>query len=428
MKVLVVGQGAREHALAQRLSKDSGVSAVLCAPGNAGTAAFADNLDVKATDVAAIVGAAKERGVGLVVVGPEAPLVAGLVDALAEEGILAFGPSRAAAELEGSKIFAKELMAKKKVPTAAFRVFDDAGEAERYVREADRPLVVKADGLAAGKGVVVADDADEAVGAIDRIMRQRAFGDAGARLLIEERMSGPEVSYHVVCDGERYVALASAQDHKRVYDGDRGPNTGGMGAYSPAPMVTEAVEQRILTEVVEPTLAGMREAGTPFRGVLFVGLMITDEGPRVLEYNVRFGDPECETLMTRWKGDVLPLLLGAAKGDLSEVTPAWEAPASMCVVIASGGYPGKYAVGKAIGGLETASSVEGVTVFHAGTKTEGDGYVTAGGRVLAVTAIGDSVDQAAERAYRAVDAITIEGKHFREDIGWQARSARSKSS
>jgi len=418
---MVVGQGAREHALAHKLSEDSGVTSVLCAPGNAGTAAFAENVGVAAGDVEALVALAKERDVGLVVVGPEAPLVAGLVDALEAQGIAAFGPSKAAAQLEGSKIFSKELMAKVGVPTASFWAFDDASAAEAHVREVNGPLVVKADGLAAGKGVVVADDADEAVGAIDRIMRQRAFGDAGKRLLIEERMSGPEVSYHVVCDGERYVALASAQDHKRAYDGDRGPNTGGMGAYSPPPMVTAEMERQILEEVVEPTLAGMREAGTPFRGVLFVGIMIVDGAPKVLEYNVRFGDPECETLMTRWKGDVLPLLLGAAKGDLSGVEPAWEAPASMCVVLASGGYPGSYPVGRAIGGLDVAAAMEGVEVFHAGTKTEGDGYVTAGGRVLAVTAIGADVEEAAKRAYAAADAIEFDDKHHRRDIGWQAR-------
>jgi phosphoribosylamine--glycine ligase len=422
MKVLVVGQGAREHALAYALSRDTGVHEVLCAPGNAGTAAFAENVVVSATDLPALVELAKSREVGLVVVGPEAPLVAGLVDALEAEGIAAFGPSKAAAALEGSKVFSKELMAKMGVPTAAFRVFDEAGAADAHVREANRPLVVKADGLAAGKGVVVADDADEAVGAIDRMMRQRAFGDAGRRLLIEERLSGPEVSYHVVCDGEGYVALASAQDHKRAYDGDRGPNTGGMGAYSPAPMVTPEIEARILEEVVEPTLRGMREAGTPFRGVLFVGVMIVDGAPMVLEYNVRFGDPECETLMARWKGDVLPLLLGAATGDLSSVVPAWEAPASMTVVLASGGYPGKHAVGKAIEGVTAANDLPGVTVFHAGTKAEGDGFVTAGGRVLAVTAIAESIDEAARRAYAAVDVIDFADKHYRTDIGYQARS------
>ncbi len=421
MRVLVIGQGAREHALAFKLAGDSGVSAVLCAPGNGGTAAFAEAVDVSPTDTPGIVAAAKAHGIDLVVVGPEAPLVAGLVDALEAAGISAFGPSQAAARLEGSKIFSKELMAKYGVPTAGFRVFDDPDAAEAYVREANRPLVVKADGLAAGKGVVVADDAEEAVRGIGRIMRDRAFGDAGARLLIEERLVGPEVSYHVVCDGEAYVALAAAQDHKRAFDGDRGPNTGGMGAYSPPPMVTAEVEDRIRREVVEPTLRGMREEGAPFRGVLFVGLMIVDGEPQVLEYNVRFGDPECEALMARWQGDILPLLLGSARGDLSAASPQWEAPASMCVVLASGGYPGTYESGKAIEGLAEAGAMEGVTVFHAGTKREGDAYVTAGGRVLAVTAIGGDIEEAARRAYAAADAIRFEGKQCRRDIGWQAR-------
>lgn len=423
MRVLVVGQGAREHALAWKLSKDSGVSQVICAPGNAGTEAFAENVAVPASDVAGIVALAKAREVGLVVVGPEAPLVAGLVDACEAAGIAAFGPSAAGARLEGSKIFSKELMARAGVPTAGFRVFDDADEATAYVRAAGRPLVVKADGLAAGKGVIVARDADEAVGAIDAMLREGAFGAAGKRVLVEEQLVGPEVSYHVVSDGERYVALAPAQDHKRVFDGDEGPNTGGMGAYSPPPMVTPEIERAICTRVVEPTLAAMREAGTPFRGALFVGLMIVDGAPEVLEFNTRFGDPECECLMTRWQGDVLPLLLGAARGDLSGVALAWEAPASLAVVLASGGYPGRYDKGEAITGLDRAAEVEGVTVFHAGTRREGDATVTDGGRVLTVTAIGQSLDEAAARAYRAADLIDFEGKHCRRDIGWQARGA-----
>ncbi len=421
MKVLVVGNGGREHALAWRLAASPGVDAVYAAPGNAGTARVATNLDVRAEDVAGIVRAAKERQVGLVVVGPEAPLVAGLVDALRAEGVLVFGPSKAAARLEGSKGFAKDFMKRHAIPTAAYRVFEDAARAEAWIRELDRPMVIKADGLAAGKGVVVAGSVAESVAAIDEIMRQRAHGDAGARVVVEERLEGPEVSFHVVCDGTRAVPLAAAQDHKRLCDGDEGPNTGGMGAYSPPPMVDAALEQRILRAVVEPTLRGMAAEGCPLTGVLFVGLMIVDGAPRVLEYNVRFGDPETEVLMARLEGDVLPLLLGAARGDLSGVELRWGAPAALSVVMASEGYPGSGPKGRAIRGIDAANALEGVVVFEAGTRAEGATTVTSGGRVLCVTAAGASVEDAAARAYAGVDAIAFDGAQHRRDIGWQAR-------
>ncbi|MFW6050086.1 MAG: phosphoribosylamine--glycine ligase [Myxococcota bacterium] len=426
-KVLVVGGGGREHALAWRLHQDGDVE-VLCAPGNAGAEAFARTVPASPADVPAVVEQAKLEQVDLVVVGPEAPLVAGLVDALEGVGISAFGPRKAAARLEGSKVAAKEFMQRHGVPTAAFRVFDDADAAEAHVRSLGRPCVVKADGLAAGKGVVVAGGAEEAAAAIDRIMRQRAFGDAGARVVVEERLEGQEVSYHVVCDGQRHVALAPAQDHKRALEGDRGPNTGGMGAYSPPPVVTPEVERRILDGVVAPTLRGMASEGTPYRGALFIGLMVADGEPRVLEYNVRFGDPEAECLMARWDGPILPLLEGAARGDLSAVSPRWKAPCSLCVVLASAGYPGPYEKGKPITGLDEAAAVEGVTVFHAGTRRDGDRYVTAGGRVLAVTAAGATLDEAADRAYAAADRIRFEGKHLRRDIGWRARGGAEHGS
>ena len=419
MKILVVGSGGREHALAWRLQRDG--AEVHAAPGNGGTAAVATNHSVAAADVAAQVALATELGVDLVVVGPEAPLVAGLVDALAEAGIAAFGPTAEGACLEGSKVFAKELMAAAGVPTAGFRVFDDPDAAEAYCRDAGRPLVVKADGLAAGKGVIVARTAGEAVAGIDRLMRQRAFGVAGERVLVEETLVGPEVSYHVLCSGEAYVPLAAAQDHKRLGDGDVGPNTGGMGAYSPPPMVTAEVEAAIRSRVVEPTLRAMVERGTPFRGVLFIGLMIVDGAPKVLEYNVRFGDPECEVLMARFDGNLAETLLAAARGELASVAPKWGAPASLCVVLASEGYPGSYPKGRAITGVDAASTVEGVTVFQAGTRLEGASLLTAGGRVLTVTAVGADLDEAAARAYQAADAIHFEGRQLRRDIGWQAR-------
>lgn len=414
----MVGGGAREHALAWRLHCDG--AEVHIAPGNAGASSVATSHPVAADDIAAQVELARELSVDLVVVGPELPLVNGLVDALGEAGIKAFGPNKSAARLEGSKVFAKEVMARAGVPTAAFQVFDSADAAREYVNAEQRPLVVKADGLAAGKGVTVASNAEEACQAITEIMSERKFGNAGDKVLIEDCLNGEEVSYHVVCDGDRFVALASAQDHKRALDGDKGPNTGGMGAYSPPPVVTQEVEDKILQRVVQPTLDAMRDAGTPFRGTLFIGLMIVEGEPFVLEYNVRFGDPETEVLMARMKTSALKLFSAAAKGDLRGVELEWSAPAALCVVAASGGYPGAYEKGKRIVGLAEANAIEDVHVFHAGTA-EVDGEVhTAGGRVLAVTATGSTLSAARKQAYAAVDTLCFEGIHVRRDIGWRA--------
>lgn len=420
MRVLVVGSGAREHALAWKLKRSPQVKALFCLPGNAGTASVATNLPGSASELDGIVSAAQAQAIDFVVVGPEDPLVLGLVDRLRSVGIVAFGPDKVGAQLEGSKAFSKQLMAEAGVPTAAFQIFTDADQAEAYVRGAGRPLVVKADGLAAGKGVVVARDADEAAAAIDQIMRKRVFGEAGATVVVEETLRGQEVSYHIVSDGERYVALAPAQDHKRVGDGDQGPNTGGMGAYSPPPVVTPEVEQKILARVVEPTLAALKKRGTPFRGALFVGLMVEDGEPSVLEFNTRFGDPETEVILARWQGDLLPLLLGSARGDLRGVEASWSAPCALCVVVASGGYPVSYEKGRRIQGLATAG--QEAIVFHAGTRSEDGHVVTAGGRVLAITATGQTVDEAAARAYTVAQQIHFEGAHYRRDIGHHARA------
>ena len=420
MRVMIVGSGGREHALAARLARSPAVSELLCAPGNGGTAAIARNLPASLEDVPGLCALAREQRADFVVIGPEAPLVLGLVDALAEAGIAAFGPRKAAARFEGSKLYSKQFMHRYGIPTAEFATFSDPHAASAFVRQSGRAWVVKADGLAAGKGVIVANDVAETLQAIDRAMRAREFGAAGETVVLEERLVGQEVSYHVVLDGARFLPLAAAQDHKRIGDGDRGPNTGGMGAYSPPPVVTPEVERRILEQVVEPTLRGFRAEGIDYRGVLFIGLMIEAGQPRVLEFNVRFGDPECEVLMARYGGDLLPLLWGAARGDLSRVEPRWDTPSALCVVLAAPGYPGPIQRGLPISGLADAERVPGVVVSHAGTSRDGDRLLTSGGRVLCVTASGPNIDSVAASAYRAVDLIRFDGMQFRRDIGHHA--------
>jgi phosphoribosylamine--glycine ligase len=424
MKVMVVGSGAREHALASCIVRSPRVKSLVCAPGNAGTAAIAESLPLDVEDAAAVRKAAESAGVDLVVIGPEVPLVAGAVDACEQAGIPAFGPRRQGARLEGSKVFAKRFMVDCGVPTAGFEVFEEADRAEAYIRSRSQPVVIKADGLAAGKGAIVASNTEEALAAVDLIMRRRELGAAGDSVVIEDRLRGEEVSYHIVCDGDRYVPLAASQDHKAVFEGDQGPNTGGMGAYSPPPVVTPAMEKVIIEQVVDPTIAGLKKKGIQFRGVLYFGLMIVDGVPNVLEFNTRFGDPETQVLVTRWQGDIVDLLMGSARGDLSGVEPRWEAPASVCVVLASQGYPGSYPKGREISGLEEVASLEGVQVFHAGTKLQDGKVVTSGGRVLSVTAVGPDIDTAADLAYRGVSRIRFQGVHFRKDIGWRARTRR----
>ena len=424
-RVIVVGSGAREHALAAAIASRE-LHELIVSPGNAGTASVPGcrNADVRADDVPGLVELAVRERASLVVVGPEQPLVLGLVDALAARGVRAFGPSRAAARLEGSKAFMKRFCERHAIPTARFAVFDDADAAERHVRASAEPLVVKADGLAAGKGVVVAASADEACAAIDRMMRKGEFGDAGRTVVLEERLGGEEASFHVVCDGERAIALAPAQDHKRVGDGDTGPNTGGMGAYAPAPVVTAGVHAQVMKDIVAPTLAGLAGEGMPFRGVLFVGLMIERDVPRVLEYNVRFGDPETTVLVPTYGGDWLELLDAAAAGDLSRVAspePHRRAPdAALSIVMAAAGYPGKPRTGDRIEGLDRPLP-PGAFVRHAGTALAADGtVVTAGGRVLVVGAQAATLAEAARTAYAVADGIRWPGEHHRRDIGRRA--------
>jgi len=418
-RILVVGGGSREHALAHAMRAHD----VILAPGNAGTAEVGRNVPVQATDVSALVDLAERERVDLVVVGPEAPLVAGLVDALEAKGIAAFGPSKAAARLEGSKAFMKAFLQRHRIPTADFAVFDDAARAKAYVRAAGRPLVVKADGLCAGKGVVVAKDVEEACAAIDRMMVAKELGEAGATVVLEELLPGEEASFHVLTDGARAIPLVAAQDHKRVFDGDEGPNTGGMGAYAPAPVVTPAVHDEVMRAIVEPTLRGMREEGSPFRGVLFVGLMIESGRPRVLEFNVRFGDPETTVLVPMLEGDWASVLEGCAKGSLEGIDARTRPGAALAVVMAAEHYPARPAIGDRIEGLD-APLPPGAFVFHAGTKKEGDAVVTNGGRVLTVGAHAGSFEAARASAYAAVEGIRFRGEHHRSDIGHRALAPR----
>ena len=420
MNILLIGSGGREHALAWAIAKSPRCSKLFIAPGNPGTAALGENVVIDVADHAAVVSFCRLMQVGFVVVGPEAPLVDGIVDSLTAAGIRAFGPDRAAARLEGSKAFTKELCREANIPTAAFATFTDPAAAKAYVREQGAPIVVKADGLAAGKGVVVAATVEEAIEALD-MMAAGGLGAAGSEVVIEECLVGEEASFFALVDGETAVVLASAQDHKRVGDGDTGPNTGGMGAYSPAPVVTPEMEERVMAEIIRPTVATMKARGTPFRGVLFAGLMITAKGPQLIEYNVRFGDPECEVLMPRLLTDVVALLEATADGTLGATAPAWREEAALTVVLAAEGYPGKPRTGTVIKGIEDAAAKSGTLVFHAGTKRLPDGTLVAnGGRVLAVTGLGTGIAQAQQRAYAAVDAIDWPEGFCRRDIGWRA--------
>ena len=420
MKVLVVGSGGREHTLSWKLAQSPRVTELLAAPGNPGIARHARCLSIRERDVEALREAALRERVDLTVVGPELPLSLGLADRFRERGLAVFGPSQAAARLESSKAFAKDLMARHGIPTARFRAFTEAGPARAWCRELGAPLVVKADGLAAGKGVMICRTLPEADTAVAQCLDERAFGAAGASVVIEEFMEGEEASFFAVTDGAAILPLASAQDHKTVFDGDQGPNTGGMGAYSPAPVVDVGMTERVMAEIVRPTVAAMAKEGVPFAGFLYVGLMITRDGPRVVEFNCRFGDPECQVVIPRLAGDLLPLLDAVARGAGIPASVSWTPDASVCVVMSSGGYPGPYETGRPITGLTEAEALPGVRVFHAGTALRDGALVTAGGRVLGVQALGGTVRAAVDAAYAAVARIRFEGAHFRRDIARRA--------
>jgi len=424
MKILVVGGGGREHALVWKLSQSPRVEKIYCAPGNAGIARQAECVPVGAEDLSGLVALAREKQVDLTVVGPEAPLTLGLADRMAEAGLRVCGASQAAARIEGSKGFAKDLMKKYNIPTGGYEVFDDYDAARDYIAGTGGPLVVKADGLAAGKGVLLCQTTDEAYQALDQVMKDRAFGRAGDRVVIEEFLEGEEASFLVFTDGKNIKPLPTSQDHKAIFDNDQGPNTGGMGAYSPAPVVTAALHEEIMERVMKPTVAAMAAEGCPYQGVLYAGLMIGEKGPQVLEYNARFGDPEAQPLLMRLKTDLLDILEAILDERLDEVEVEWDDRVSMCLVLASGGYPGSYEKGKVITGLDEAEALDGVVVFHAGTTRNGGDIVTSGGRVLGVTALGRDVEEARERAYRAGDMIDWPGKYCRSDIGMKAIKRR----
>jgi phosphoribosylamine--glycine ligase len=425
MKVLVIGSGGREHALVWKLRQSPRVRRIYCAPGNAGIAETAEIVRIEAGDVAGLIRFATEERVDLLVPGPELPLTLGLVDEAERHGLRAFGPAQAAAQLEGSKSFAKELLRRCHVPTGFFASFTEPEEAVRWVHEVGTPIVVKADGLAAGKGVVICQTAAGAEKAINEIMRWKVFGEAGERIVIEEFLQGEEASFMAVTDGTTVLPLASSQDHKRALDGDAGPNTGGMGAYSPAPVVTAEMHERIMNEILYPVVRGLAQRKIVYRGVLYAGLMITAEGPKVLEFNVRFGDPECQAILVRMRSDLLDLMEATVNGRLSEMRLDWDPRAAACVVLASAGYPGSYERGKPIRGLESLRDWSTGVVFHAGTGRSEGGFVTTGGRVLGVTALGDGVRAAVEEAYRGVRRVEWDGMQYRRDIGCRAMEGRS---
>jgi len=419
VKVLIVGGGGREHALAWALSASPSVDAVFAAPGNGGTALVGENVDIGASDIERLVSFARDRGIDLTVVGPEAPLVEGIVDRFAEEGMACYGPRRAAARLEGSKVFAKEFMARNGIPTAPFSVFDDPADAKAYIEQREGPVVVKADGLAAGKGVIVASTAAAATRAIDEIMVEKAFGAAGDRVVVEDRLEGEEVSVHAICAGARALLLPASQDHKRAFDGDEGPNTGGMGAYAPVPSFGDADMERVRETIIEPTLRALAAEGIHYTGTLYAGLMRTAAGPMVLEFNVRFGDPETQVLMPLIQSDVFEVLYSAALGRLPDSLRLWDGRAAATVVMAAHGYPGRYDKGLAVTGADDFDA-DNVVAFHAGTARGEQGLTTSGGRVLAVSAWNDTLKGALDAAYRGVGAIHFDGAFWRKDIGHRA--------
>lgn len=427
MKVLVVGGGGREHALAWKLAQSPRVKQVFVAPGNAGTCQVAENVPIAATDTEGLANWAEEQKIDLTVVGPEAPLTAGLVDAFAARGLKAFGPSREAAAIEGSKVFSKNLMQKYGIPTAAYAVFTEPDKAKEYIGHQKMPLVIKADGLAAGKGVVIASNQAEALKAVEDILETGIFGTAGNRLVVEEFLEGEEVTVLAFCDGEHVLPMASSQDHKRVFDGDQGPNTGGMGAYSPVPALTDEIAHEVEEKILKPTVRAMAAEGHPFSGVLYAGLMLTTAGPKVLEFNARFGDPEAQVVIPRLKTDLVDVMEAAIEGRLDQVQLVWRPEPALTVVMASGGYPGHYETGYPISGLEEAEQFPDTYVFHAGTAYKEKQVVTAGGRVLAVTALAESLTAAQRKAYQAVARIQFSGCHFRQDIGWRALSRYGKN-
>ncbi len=419
MKVLVVGGGGREHTLVWKLKQSPKVTGIYCAPGNAGIARDAACIKIGAEDVDGLLKFAQDEGIDLTVVGPEAPLTMGIVDKFRAAGLKIFGPAQKAAELEGSKVLAKKIMAKYNIPTGKYADFDDAAKAIAYIKECGAPCVVKADGLAAGKGVIVAMDEQTGVDAVKMIMEEKAFGGAGNRLIVEEYLEGEEVSILAFTDGTTVIPMVSSQDHKRIFDHDEGPNTGGMGAYSPAPVYTQDLEPFVYDRILVPTIEGMKAEGRTYEGVIYAGLILTREGPKVLEYNARFGDPETQAVLIRLETDLVDIIEAILDKRLAGMDIKWRNEAAVCIVMASGGYPGAYEKGRVISGLEEAAAA-GATVFHAGTAKKDDQIVTSGGRVLGVTALGKSIPEAIQNAYKAVGKISWEGAHYRKDIGQKA--------
>ncbi|MGD1019025.1 MAG: phosphoribosylamine--glycine ligase [Verrucomicrobiia bacterium] len=422
MKILVIGNGGREHALVWKIAQSRRVTKLFCAPGNAGIADLAECVPIAATEIASLAAFAAGEKIDLTIVGPEAPLCAGIVDIFQTCHLRIFGPNQRAAQLEGSKVFTKQILLKYNVPTATAAVFDSADAARAHLRKVGAPIVVKADGLAAGKGVIVASSVEEAERAVGEIMEKKVFGSAGAQIVIEECLRGEELSVMALVDSKSFQTLASAQDHKRALDGDRGPNTGGMGAYSPTPVLDKKLDAPV-ADIFQRTLAGLRAEGIEYRGVLYAGLMITERGPQVLEFNCRFGDPETQVVLPRLESDLVDAMDATIDGSLDRLKLVWKTDAAVCVVMAAGGYPGQYKRGQPIAGLKQAANSDNVCVFHAGTRQDDDGRtVTDGGRVLGVTGLGDTIENAARRAYEAVEQIRFDGAHFRRDIA--ARAAR----